>query len=300
MSLASRQRAGVIPGLTAYLLWGVFPAFFKTLSPAAPSEILAHRILWSAVFLVPFILLSGEKDVLGKVLRDGRAVLVLSATTFFLAVNWFTFLTAVATGRVLQSSLGYFINPLVSILLGAVFLREKLTPRRRFSVLLAAAGVLVQTLMVGSLPAISLILAFSFGSYGLVRKAARVQPVSGLAAEMAVMFPAAAFYLGLLLAKGEAAFLSGSPGLDLLLVLAGVVTATPLILFGRALNHLSLSTIGIMQFIVPTGHFLLAVFAYGEPFTTGHLMSFSLIWAALFLYMSDTFPAARPAPTGAL
>jgi len=290
----SDTRNGVLPGLAAYLVWGFFPAFFKALSPAAASEILAHRILWSAVFLILFLLATRGMGTLKRVLQNRRTVLILAATTSFLAINWFTFLTAVTTGRVLQSSLGYFINPLVSVLLGALFLRERLTVRQRVSILMAASGVFIQTMMVGSLPLISLILAFSFGSYGLVRKAAKVMPVSGLAVEMALMFPVAAGYLGLLMARGEAAFLSGNPGLDILLLLCGIVTATPLILYGRALNFLRLSTIGIMQFIVPTGHFLLAVFAYGEPFTAGHLVSFIFIWAALLLYMLDTFPAVRP------
>jgi len=296
----SEIRGGVLTGLAAYLLWGFFPAFFKALSPTSPTEILAHRIVWSAVFLGIFLTVSGRLKTWAAAFSDLRMVLVLAATTCFLAINWFTFLIAVGSGRVLQSSLGYFINPLVSILLGAVILRERLTARQKASILLAAAGVLIQTVMVGSLPVISLILAFSFGSYGLVRKAARIPPLSGLAVEMTFMFPLAVIYLWLLIEKGQAAFLGGNTRLDILLVLCGVVTATPLILYGRALNHLRLSTVGIMQFIVPTGHFLLAVFAYGEPFTTGHMASFALIWAALFLYISDTFPAVRPAPPEAI
>jgi chloramphenicol-sensitive protein RarD len=164
---------------------------------------------------------------------------------------------------------------------------------------MAAMGVLIQTVIIGALPLISLILAFSFGSYGLVRKYARVQPVSGLAVEMAIMSPAALAYMAFLVKRGESAFLAGALGLDVLLVLSGIVTATPLILFGGALNRLRLSTIGIMQYIVPTGHFLLAVLAFGEPFTRGHLVSFCFIWMALVLYMSESFQAPRPpAPEG--
>ena len=288
----SESRSGVLLGLAAYLMWGAFPAFFKTVASVPPSEVLA--------FLFLFISVTGGPQHLKTVIRDRRAVLILAASTCFLATNWFTFLTAVARGRILESSLGYFINPLVSILLGALFLGERLTARQRISIFLAAAGVIIQTLMVGKLPLISLILAFSFGSYGLVRKSARVQPVSGLTVEMTLMLPAALGYMGFLMAHEKAAFLAGTTGLDTLLVLSGVVTAAPLILFGGALNRLRLSTIGIMQYIVPTGHFLLAVFAFGEPFTTGHLVSFSFIWAALVLYMSESFAAIRPAAPGAV
>ena len=294
----SESRAGVLLGLAAYLMWGAFPAFFKTIASVPPSEVLAHRILWSAAFLFLFISAVGGHESLKTIIRDRRTVVILTASTCFLAANWFTFLVAVANGKILESSLGYFINPLVSILLGAIFLGERLTARQRISISLAAAGVFIQTLMVGRLPLISLILAFSFGSYGLVRKSARVQPVSGLAVEMTIMFPAALGYLAFLLARGKAGFLAGTTGLDILLVLSGVVTATPLILFGGALNRLRLSTIGIMQYIVPTGHFLLAVFAFGEPFTTGHMVSFSFIWAALALYMSESFQAPRPPASG--
>jgi chloramphenicol-sensitive protein RarD len=274
-------------------MWGAFPAFFKTVASVPPSEILAHRIIWSAVFLLLFALLTGGWQRLYVIIRDQRAVAVLFVTTCLLAINWFTFLTAVTSGRVIESSLGYYINPLVSVFLGSVFLREYLTARQKVSVILAAAGVIVQTVMVGKVPFISLILAFSFGSYGLVRKSAKVQPVSGLFVEMVLLFPVAFGYMGWLTTRGEAAFLSGAAALDVLLVLSGVVTATPLILYGGALIRLRLSTIGIMQYIVPTGHFLLAVFAFSEPFTTGHMVSFVLIWAALLLYMSESLTALR-------
>lgn len=289
----SESRTGIFFGLAAYMMWGAFPAFFKTVASVPPSEILAHRIIWSAVFLLLFALLTGGWQRLYVIIRDQRAVAVLFVTTCLLAINWFTFLTAVTSGRVIESSLGYYINPLVSVFLGSVFLREHLTARQKVSVILAAAGVIVQTVMVGKVPFISLILAFSFGSYGLVRKSAKVQPVSGLFVEMVLLFPVAFGYMGWLTTHGEAAFLSETTALDVLLVLSGVVTATPLILYGGALIRLRLSTIGIMQYIVPTGHFLLAVFAFSEPFTTGHMVSFALIWAALLLYMSESLTALR-------
>ncbi len=277
-------------------MWGFFPAFFKTLVAVPAWEILAHRITWSAAFLLIFVSLTGGWEALRTVLRDRKTVSLLLITTCLLATNWFTFLTAVIGGRVLESSLGYYINPLVSIFLGFVFLGEKLSGRQRISIFLAAGGVLIQTLMVGRLPLISLVLAFSFGSYGLLRKSARVQTIPGLTVEMILLAPAALFYLGWILGHGRAAFLSLTPVVDSLLLLTGVVTATPLILYGGALNRLRLSTVGIMQYIVPTGHFLLAVFAFGEPFTGGHLLSFALIWAALLLYTSESMGVLVPRP----
>ena len=296
---ASESRLGAIQGLTAYIMWGSFPAFFKTVASAPTPEVLAHRITWSAVFLLLFIFFTGNVGRLRSIITDRRAVPVLVLTTLLVATNWFFFLTAVSTGRVLESSLGYYINPLVSVFLGFVFLGERLSARQWLSIALAAAGVAIQTVMVGRLPIISLVLAFTFGTYGLVRKVARVPAVTGLAVEMILISPLALAYLGLLLAKGEAAFLDGRWGLDIMLVLAGVVTATPLILYGGALNRLRLSTMGIMQYIVPTGHFLWAVLAFGERFTTAHMVSFALIWAALVLYTSGTIASLRPATQAA-
>lgn len=296
----SENRAGIFLGLAAYVMWGTFPAFFKAVASVPASEILAHRILWSGVFLIVFVIFTGRLGRLRAVLQDRRTILVLLVTTGLLSLNWFTFLTAVTTGRVLESSLGYYINPLVSVLLGFVFFRENLTLRQKVSVVLAAIGVIVQTIMVGKVPLISLILAFSFGSYGLVRKSARVQPVTGLTVEMMLICPLAIGYMIWLMSNGDAVFLNGAVTLDVLLVLSGIVTATPLILFGGALNRLRLSTIGIMQYIVPTAHFMLAVFAFGEPFTKGHVISFGLIWAALFLYMSESLGAYQPSEPGAV
>ena len=167
------------------------------------------------------------------------------------------------------------------------------------SIALAAAGVLVQTVMVGKVPIVALTLAFTFGLYGLIRKAAGVQAIPGLTVEMVLLSPIAIGYLGWLVAGGNATFLTGRPGLDILLVLAGVVTATPLLLYGRALRRLRLSTMGIMQYIVPTGHFAWAVFAFGEPFTSAHLVSFAFIWAALGLYSSESLGEMRPATIAA-
>ena len=286
-------KVGAFMGLAAYFIWGSFPLYFKTLAHVPVPEVLAHRILWSAVFLLVFVVLTGEGNRLKSMLLDGRTVCVLMITTLLISTNWFVFIYAVAAGKILESSLGYYINPLVSILLAAVFLGERLTGRQKLSIALAAVGVIVQTVMVGSLPIISITLALTFGLYGLIRKAARVPAVTGLAIETTLLSPLALAYILWLMSGGHLSFLAVGKGTDILLLLAGVVTATPLILYGGALNRVRLSTMGIMQYIVPTAHFAWAVLAFGEPFTRGHLISFGFIWAGLVLYTSESMGQSR-------
>ena len=286
-------RTGAFMGLTAYTLWSSFPLYFKALAHVDPAEVLAHRIVWSALFLLVFIAVTGAGRQLKSLFTDRRSLLTLMTTALLVSTNWFTFIYAVTTDRVLESSLGYYINPLVSIFLAGIFLGERLTGRQKISIAFAVAGVAVQTFLVGSLPVISLILAFTFGLYGLIRKAGHVPAVTGLAVETVLLSPVALAYLLWLGSSGGLSFMSGRTDTDILLSLAGIATATPLILYGGALNRVRLSTMGIMQYIVPTGHFLWAVFAFAEPFTTGHLVSFGFIWAALVLYSSESMGISR-------
>lgn len=280
-------------GLTAYTLWCAFPLYFKALSHVKPTEVLAHRITWCALFLLAFVAFTGSGRKLKTLFTAPRSVLVLAATAALVSANWLTFIYAVTTDRVLQSSLGYYINPLVSIFLAAVFLGERLTKRQQVSIALAAVGVGVQAVMVGSLPVISIILAFTFGLYGLLRKAAKVPAVTGLAVETALMSPLALAYMAWLWSRDGLSYLSTGTSTDILLSLSGIITAAPLILYGGALNRVRLSTMGIMQYIVPTGHFLWAVLAFGEPFTIGHQVSFGFIWAGLILYSSESMGISR-------
>jgi chloramphenicol-sensitive protein RarD len=296
----SGSRIGVLMGLAAYTLWGCFPLYFKSLAHVSVLEIMAHRIIWSAILLHVFVALTGASGQLRSMLRDKRTLGILALTTLLISTNWFVFIYAVMAERVLESSLGYYINPLVSIFLAAVFLGEKLTGRQKLSIALAAVGVVVQTVMVGSLPVISITLAFTFGLYGLIRKAARVPAVTGLAIETTLLSPLALAYLFWLVSGDRLSFLAAGTNTDILLLLAGVVTATPLILYGKALHRVRLSTMGIMQYIVPTAHFAWAVFAFGEPLTTGHLVSFGFIWAGLILYSSESMGISRLVTQAAL
>ncbi len=299
---ASRKRLGVIQGLTAYLVWGAFPIYFKAVASVPASEVLVHRIIWSSVLLLAFVIITGRIKEFSAIITNGRSVAILFAATLSLSSGWLVFIKAVADDRVLEASLGYYITPLVSIFLGFVFLREKLSVRQTLSVALAAAGVVLQAVMVGRLPMESLILAVTFALYGLIRKTVRVPAVTGLTVQMLLISPLALAFSGFVMARGEMVFLSGVPGMDALLVLAGAVTVTPLLFHAAALQHLRLSTLGFMQYIFPTVYFLLAVFLYGEPFTSAHLVSFGFIWAGLLLYSYDSLNTMRSIPfaTGAV
>lgn len=286
-------RSGFWMGLGAYCLWGFFPLYFKAVARVPAPEVLAHRIIWSALLLLIFVGLTGARTQLRSMVSDIRTLGILVVTTLLVSTNWFVFIYAVAAGKVLESSLGYYLNPLVSIFLAAVFLRERMTGRQKTAIFLAAVGVVVQTVMIGKLPVISIILAFTFGLYGLIRKAAHVPAVTGLAIETTLVSPVALGYIFWLMSHDRLSFMALGRDIDILLLLAGFITVTPLVLYGGALNRLRLSTMGIMQYIVPTAHFVWAVFAFGEPFTSGHLVSFGFIWMGLILYSSESMGISR-------
>ena len=280
-------RQGVLFGLAAYCIWGTFPVFFKALHGAAPLEIVWHRIAWSVAFL---LVLVGARQQLGRVciaLRDRASLLTLCGSTLLIATNWLVFIYAIQRGEVLQSSLGYFITPLISVLLGFVFLKERLGRWQQCSVLLALAGVVNLTFHHGAFPWIALTLATTFGLYGLLRKIAKVEALIGLTVETLLLAPFALGFLVYLSTQQQAAFLSGSLRLDLLLPLSGVVTALPLLSFVAAARRLQLATIGFLQYITPSLHFILAVGLYREAFTGGHLASFICIWVGLAIYSID-------------
>ncbi len=285
---ASTARTGVAYGLAAFLWWGMVPVYFKAVSHVPPGEVLAHRIIWSVVLLVLMMRFQGRHGAGPAALRDRSTLITLLVTTLLIALNWFVFIWAVDNGQLLEASLGYFINPLVNVLLGVVFLRERLRKWQTISVLLAALAVGYLTVTHGRLPLVALVLAGSFGFYGLLRKTAKVDALVGLTVETTLLFPLALAYLGLQAWRHECVFATVSRGTDLLLMAGGIVTAVPLLWFANAARRLRLSTIGFMQYIAPTGQFLLAVMAFGESFTRAHLISFVVIWSALVIYSVDT------------
>ena len=291
---ASDARArGFASALAAYVAWGLFPVYFKALAPVPPLHVLAHRIVWSLAFMG--LLVTGQRRW-----RDVRAALrprqlpAYAATTLLISANWLLFIWAVNAGRVLEASLGYFVNPLVNVLLGRFALGERLRPWQVAAVVLAAAGVLALVLRLGTVPWVSLALALTFGLYGLVRKKAGIDAVVGLLVETALLAPVALAGLTLLGIRGGAVFGPGGRTAALL-VGVGVVTAVPLVWFGAGMRSLRLSTMGLIQYVTPTSQFLLAVALYREPFTAAHAVAFGCIWTSLAMYTYDAV-VRRPAP----
>jgi chloramphenicol-sensitive protein RarD len=279
---------GFICAASAFLIWGLSPVYWKTLNGVPPFEIVLHRVVWSFLFLLPLIPIQNRTTEFLSALRSPRALLTLLATTFFVSTNWLLFIWAVNNGLLLQASLGYYINPLFSVLLGVVFLGERLRPAQILAVLTAGAGVFYLTLSLGQFPWVALTLAFTFGLYGLVRKITPVSALVGLAVETLLLFPPAVGYLTYLHVTHKGAFLIVSRSTDLLLVASALATALPLLLFTLGARRLNLSTLGFMQYIVPSSFFLFAVFVFKEPISWIQIWTFVMIWSALAIYSVDS------------
>jgi len=280
--------SGLGAASTAYLIWGLSPIYWKSLAVVPAFEILMHRMIWSFVFLLPLIFFTGRRTAFWKVARSPRVMLILLATTLLVGFNWFLFIWAINSNHILQTSLGYYITPLVNVLLGMIFLRERLRRVQMIALLLAAFAVGLMTVRYGYFPWVSLALAFSFAFYGLIRKIAPVGALEGLTIETMVLSVPAVGYLVYIDTVGRGAFLRISTGMDVLLIGAALVTALPLLLFTVGARRLNLSTIGFLQYIAPSCTFLLAILAYGEPLVPGQLLTFILIWTALILYSADS------------
>lgn len=280
------RTRGLLFAVAAYGAWGFFPLYFKALGGVPALEVVSHRIPWSAAFIAGLVAFTGRGREVARIFRSPAKLRVLAATTTLIAVNWAIYVWAVNGGRIVEASLGYFVNPLVNVLLGALFLGETLSLPSRWAVALASAGVLVLAIHMGTLPWLPLSLALSFGLYGLLRKRAEVDAVVGLLVETLLLTPLALAFLGLLAARGEGA-LGRSLGITLLLFAGGPITALPLVWFGVAVRRLRLSTVGFIQYLTPTTQLLLAVWLYGEPFTRVHAAAFGLIWASLAIYTAE-------------
>jgi chloramphenicol-sensitive protein RarD len=281
--------------LAAFVTWGLAPLYFRALDGVPPFEIVAHRILWSAVLLtlmLAFLPFTGGFARVRGVLRQPRLLALLALTSLLTGSNWLVFIWAIDAGRLLEASLGYFINPLVSVALGALFLGERLRPLQAVAVAIACAGVGWRIWQLGSLPWIPLFLAGTFGLYGLLRKRAPVDAVGGLFIETLVIAPLALAWLLWLQGTGGLAFGAGTTA-DWLLPLTSVITAVPLMLFAVGARRLPLATVGFLQYIAPSLNFLVAVLLFREPFDTTQLVGFALIWLALALYSADLLRASR-------
>lgn len=285
-------RRGLFLGLGAYGLWGVLPIYFKALAAVPAIDIVAHRVVWSIPFLALLLFAARRWNEVWQALRERRTLLLLLFSALLIGINWLLYVYAVTSGRILAGSLGYYLNPLINVLLGRVILKERLSGLQWAAVAIAAAGV--SALAAGALTQlwISLTLAVSFATYGLLRKIATVDALAGLSIETALLLPIAALWLAWGLAAGQPSF-GSAPGETTLLLLAGVVTTIPLLLFTGAARRLRYSTLGMLQFIAPTLQFLIAVLIYGEAFTTAHAIAFGSIWLALALYVTALARQAR-------
>lgn len=292
LSEATEYRRGLAFGIAAYGLWGVVPAFWKLVDHVDAVELLAHRAVWGLITFAAIIAIAKQLPALRRAAREPRTLAQMALSGGLLAVNWGVFVYAVASNHLLDASLGYFINPLVSIALGTLVLGERLRRLQWVAIVLAASGVAAITWSAGGVPWIALVLASTFGLYGLVRKTARVDSLVGSTIETALLAPLAVAYLAVLAAGDRSAIAHADVTTHALLVATGVVTVVPLLLFTSSARRLPLATVGFLQYLAPTGQFLLAVVAYGEPFARDKLVAFVLIWAGLAAFSYDAIKLA--------
>ncbi|MGY2079207.1 EamA family transporter RarD [Modestobacter sp. SYSU DS0657] len=289
------RRVGVLAGLGAYSLWGVFPLYFPLLEPAGGLEIVAHRVAWSLLFIALLLSVRRGWGQVRRAVGDRRALLVLAVAAGLIAVNWLVYVYAVNSGHVVEASLGYFINPLVSVVLGVLVFRERLRRLQWVAVGIALVAVVVLTVDYGHPPWIALALASSFGLYGLMKKVVRVEAAPGLFVETAVVFLPALVVMGFLEFDGQAAFGHAGAGHALLLVSSGLATAVPLLLFAAATRRVPLSTVGLLQYVTPLMQLSIGVFVYAEPMPPARLAGFAIVWVALAVFSADSLRAARAA-----
>jgi chloramphenicol-sensitive protein RarD len=283
-SVAHEDRGGLIAGLAAFATWGLIPVYWKLFTRMPAAEILAHRFVWTTLFLIVLLSWQQRWAEVREATQSRRALFYCFASGVAISVNWLVFIWAVNVGRVIETSLGYFMTPLVNVLFGATFLRERLTRWQLLSVMLALLGVLNLTFGYGKFPGLAITLCVSFGLYGLLRKKSGVRPIPGLFLETTLLTPIATAYLIYLQRGGSSTLGSASWSMVLLLVSTGVVTGVPLVWFGHAARHLRMTTVGFLQYLAPSCSFFLGVFLYREPFTRAHFITFAFIWIALVIF----------------
>ena len=290
------MKKGILYGIGAYTLWGFFPIYWKLLHAVSPLELIGHRISWSFLMLLSFILLTRQGADFRAVFKPQILRIYLLAS-LLIGANWLVYVWAVNAGHIVETSLGYFINPLLSVLLGLFFLREKLRPLQWVPIGLAFVGVVYLTIEFGRLPWIALVLAFTFGFYGLAKKLAPLSSLLGLALETGLLFIPAVVYMVYLEGTGSASFLHTGLLPDLLMIGAGLVTTIPLLMFASAAREIPLTMIGVLQYLAPTFQFLIGVFVYKEPFDRSRLIGFGIVWLALVFFWVENYLASKtPVP----
>tara|TARA_R110000744_G_scaffold135136_1_gene244531 strand:- start:22 stop:936 length:915 start_codon:yes stop_codon:yes gene_type:complete len=288
-------RAGIISAISAYAMWGVAPLYFKLIDHINADEILVHRVVWSTILLMLVVLLTKRWRNFITTISQPKVIMRLTISAAFLGVNWFMFIWAVNNDHLLDASLGYYINPLFSVALGVIFLGERLRPWQLVAVGLAFVGVMIQLIMVGSLPMVSLALAATFGTYGLLRKQLPLDSFVGLLIESLMMLPIALIYWLVFLKTNTSNMLDNPVSLNVLLICAGIVTTAPLLCFTAATKRMTLSALGFFQYIGPSIMFLLATFYYQEPLYLAKLITFAFIWTALAIFSFDSIKARKRA-----
>jgi len=289
----AENRSGIINAISAYFLWGFAPIYFKLINTISPGEILIHRILWSSLLLLVIIMITRKWHKFTSILKQPKLILKLTVSASLLAVNWFLFIWAINNNHLLDASLGYFINPLFNVALGMLFLGERLRKWQKFAVILAIIGVLIQLVILGSLPIISLALACSFGLYGLLRKKMHLDSFIGLLVESLMMLPIALTFWLFFVSSDTSDMFNNGWGLNITLMMAGVVTTAPLLCFTAAAKRLTLASLGFFQYIGPSIMFVLATFFYQETIQPSKMVTFAFIWLALIIYSIDSLKARK-------
>lgn len=287
------MKKGIWMGLATYVLWGFFPIYWKFLHLVPALQVIGHRISWSFILLMLIIFVTRQWNDFRSVALKPKVIGIYSIAGVLLTINWLVYVWGVNAGFIVETSLGYFINPLLSVMLGVLFLRERLRPMQWVPVAIAFIGVVYLTTVYGRLPWIALSLAFSFGFYGFVKKLAPLGALYGLTLETGIVFPLALIYLSVMEFNGTAAFLHDGTLITLLLIGAGAVTTIPLLLFASAAKEIPLSVLGLLQYVAPTLQFLIGVFLYKEPFDQAHFIGFAIVWVALIIFWVENYFAHR-------
>ncbi|MCL1833382.1 MAG: EamA family transporter RarD [Leptospirales bacterium] len=290
-SSGKKDVIGTIYTIAAFTLWGCLPGYWKLLKSIPPDEIVFHRIVWTFVFTIIFVLWAGKKKIIADILKNRKQLFMVIFSSITIIINWLTYVYAINTDHIVQASLGYFINPLVSIFLGMIVLKERLTSIQIAALILASGAVLFLSIESGSFPWIAIILAFSFGLYGLIKKMGNLDSMGSLSVEMLFLLPVSVLMILFKECHGAGAIHNSSFLINIILIGTGIISAVPLIWFAHGTKMISLSRIGFIQYITPSLTLIIGVVIYKEAFTSGHAISFSLIWAALILYtLSILFP----------
>jgi len=287
------MNKGILYGIGAYILWGFFPIYWKFLHPVSALQVIGHRIAWSFILLAIYILLTKQWNEFRAVAFQWKTIGIYAIAGVLLSLNWLIYVYGVNAGKIVETSLGYFINPLLSVLLGVILLRERLRPTQWIPVGLATVGVIYLTVVYGKPPLIALSLAFTFGFYGLVKKLSPLGSLYGLTLETGIVFPVAVIYLVIVGVNGSGAFLHDGLTVDMFLIGAGLVTTIPLLMFASAAKQIPLTIVGLLQYIAPTLQFLIGVFVYKEEFKFTSFIGFSIVWLALIFFAVENYLANR-------